>query len=360
MKKIFIWGTGYVARTVFNECRAIELYEILGAIDNDTKKVGLEFCSKKIFSPQILEEIVPDAIVVLTDSYEQIKQQIRTEFPLLHVPIENKNFFYKESVLQRYADSTDEEIQEIVEYIKENGMDAFNYPFIQKYNDVSVDVLVDNNCGLFYLCHNGKKMYFPRYFETKESVLCYYRSILLEQDEKSPHRYLTKEYNVKQGDVVLDVGAAEGNFSLEIIDIVSRVYLIEADERWIEALEYTFKDYMDKVTIIHGYVSSYCHENCITLDEVISESVNFIKMDIEGNEWDALCGAVNLISKSSELTMAICSYHRDWDQELIESFMSKNGLVFEHSAGYMWFPYALQQRYVSTKLNRGIVWGKRQ
>lgn len=175
MKKIFIWGTDYVAETVFNECRTIELYEIFGAIDNDTKKVGLEFCSKKIFSPQILEEIVPDTIVVLTDSYEQIKQQIRTEFPLLHVPIE-KNFFYKESVLQRHANSTDEEIQEIVEYIKENDMDAFNYLFIQKYNHVSVDVLVNNNCGLFYLCHNGKKCIFLDVLKQKNQ---YYAIIVL-------------------------------------------------------------------------------------------------------------------------------------------------------------------------------------
>lgn len=46
----------------------------------------------------------------------------------------------------------------------------------------------------------------------KEKAETYYRYILLEQDEKSPHRYLTSEFDVSEGDVVVDVGVAEGNF----------------------------------------------------------------------------------------------------------------------------------------------------
>ena len=80
-------------------------------------------------------------------------------------------------------------------------------------------------------------------------------------------------------------------------------------------------------------------------------------MDIEGNEWDALQGAEGLIRSSNNLKCAICSYHSDFDQVLIEDFMDKNNLVHTTSPGFMWFPWTIRQNYVSTKLNRAVVRG---
>ena len=69
-----------------------------------------------------------------------------------------------------------------------------------------------------------------------------------------------------------------------------------------------------------------------------------------------LLGAKILIQKSSELMLAVCSYHSDFDQELIESYMDKKGI--NHTTnGYMCFAFAVKQVYVSNKLNRGIVRG---
>ena len=133
--------------------------------------------------------------------------------------------------------------------------------------------------------------------------------------------------------------------------------MVEAEDEWIEALQCTFKNYADKVTIIKGYATSYNEGLHITLDAVIDSPVNFIKMDIEGNEWDALRGATQMITNSSRLKLAICSYHSDFDQELIESFMDKNGISHNPSAGYMWFPTKLRQTYVSTSLNKSIIRG---
>ena len=125
-------------------------------------------------------------------------------------------------------------------------------------------------------------------------------------------------------------------------------------------LAYIFADYMDKIVLIKGFVSSYNDGTQITLDSVIHEPINFIKMDIEGNEWDALQGARHLLSISDRVQLAVCAYHRDFDQDLIESFMEK--LQIEHSVtkGYMWFPYICMGNYVSAKLNRAIVRGRKR
>jgi FkbM family methyltransferase len=49
--------------------------------------------------------------------------------------------------------------------------------------------------------------------------------------------------------------------------------------------------------------------NVSKLDDLISENVTFIKLDIEGAELDALEGARNLILRCNP-TMAVCVYHR--------------------------------------------------
>lgn len=357
MRKIMLWGTGKIASEVMLDCTTLNLYDIIGVIDNDSSKWNMLFWGTHVYSPEILKRVNGKiTVVILTDSYKEIKDQIERDYKEYDIQVENKNFFYKESLLKKYADSTNQEIIEVIENIKSNGLDIFNYPFVCNY-EKKTDVQVDEEADMYYIVHKGKKMYFPKTFYSERSVNDYYNSILLEQDEKSPHKYLSEDFNVKEGDVVIDVGVAEGNFAIEIINKVSRLYLIEADDNWIKALKYTFKDYIDKVVIIKGFASSYCDGNTITLDSVIDTKVDFIKMDIEGNEWDALQGAEKIIQCSSGIKFAICSYHSDFDQDLIEYFMDKHNIKHWTSKGYMWFPTKLRQTYVSTRLNRGIVFG---
>ena len=57
----------------------------------------------------------------------------------------------------------------------------------------------------------------------------------------------------------------------------------------------------------------YQAENINTLDNLIKEKVDFIKMDIEGAEQDAIEGSINTIKKYHPI-LAICIYHKaeDW------------------------------------------------
>ena len=222
-----------------------------------------------------------------------------------------------------------------------------------------IDVQYDYIYEMFFVMHNGKRMYFKKDFNSKTIVEEYYRNLLIEQDIMSPHRYIDEAFRVEKGDVVVDAGVAEGNFSLDIIDKVSKLYLVESDCGWIEALEKTFENYRDKVVFVCKSLSSYRYGVYETLDNIIDESVNFIKMDIEGNEWEAMLGANRVIKQSDRLRCALCTYHIDYAEEILDKEMKKYGMKCSTTYGYMWFPYLTQNRYMSTKLHRGIIRGEK-
>ncbi len=356
-ESILIWGTGAVAVQTLSSCMTVNLYNILGFIDNDKTKWNTEFFGKKVYSPNDLfdQTISADKIVILTDSFDEIRNQIVDAFPKLGSVIENKYYFYKRSIVERYNNTNDIEVREILDYLKTHSLDVFNYEFVEKYSDFVPVVERDDSNGLLYVNYKDKRMYFSRALDTVESVRRYYKSICVEQDLDSPHRYLTKDFCVRKGDHVLDLGVAEGNFSLDIIDQVSMLYLMEADPLWVEALEYTFKPYSEKVKIIKKYATSYCEGDFATIDSVINDKIDLIKMDIEGCEWDALLGAEEIIARSDDLRIVACCYHSDFDQILIDGLLKNKGFDISHSNGFMWFPGTCRQSYVSTRLNRGLV-----
>lgn len=356
-KVIFIWGTGAVADWIISQYEILEQYDIKGFIDNDIRKIGKPYKNYMVYSPEILKKEIPDKIVILSNFYFEIKKQIIKSFPYMEKIIENKYYFIKEMIINRYKNSDDNEIKNILEYLKENDLDIFNYEFKNQYKKLKINVEFDEKCGLFFVYHQNKKMYFARKYDTKDKVKEYYRSLLVEQDVNSPHRYLTHQFDVEEGDVVIDVGVAEGNFSLEIIEKASKVYLIETDDEWIEAIKETFKEYQEKVVIIKKFITSMSVGKYMTLDSLINEPINFIKMDIEGNEWDALLGAERIFEISNSLKCAICIYHHNFDEILVKDVMDRYGVSCSTTKGYMWYPLGEGQTHMSTKLCRGILRG---
>lgn len=353
--KVFLWGTGYVANRLMNECESLVNYEILGFIDNNNTKQGTTFYGYNVYGISALENFDYDKVVILTYSFDSIRKQILEKYPSIDDKIENWLFFYRNDVLARYENSENEEIQKILSYIRKNDLNVFNYDFVLKYDNVKIDVLYDDSCNMHYVLHNEKPLYFPREYD-EEKIANYYKSLLIEQDEESPHKYCYGNVDVLPNDVILDVGVAEGNFTLEHIDIISHAYLIEADEKWIEALERTFLPYSDKVTIIKAFVSSINDDRHRSLDAIVKDvKIDFIKMDIEGGEEESLKGAKMLLENSSNMKAAICCYHSEEDENILSSQMMKYGFSVSVSEGYMWFPYAYKQKYVSTKLVHGVL-----
>ena len=131
--------------------------------------------------------------------------------------------------------------------------------------------------------------------------------------------------------------------------------MIETDNDWIKALKCTFKKYMDKVVIINKFVSDYTFGSIDTLDNLINEKVNFIKMDIEGCESEALLGASQLIEQSDKLCCAVCAYHRDNDEVCINEIAKNLGMKGYSVKGYMWYPVGRKQCYISPVFRRGVI-----
>ena len=216
------------------------------------------------------------------------------------------------------------------------------YEFVTEYENRNIEVLKDEASGLFYVMHNGRKLFYSRDYSRVEVVRYAYNNICIEQDERSPHRYLSEDFDVSVGDTVLDIGAAEGNFSLDVIDKAGRVYIFETNENWIEALKLTFEPWKDKVRIINKFVSNVDNDKCITLEKMFGEEkIDFIKMDVEGAEIEILESSKDILDRTKDLKLAVCTYHTSKDEVAIEEILKKSNYDCEATPGYMLFIYSV-------------------
>ncbi len=337
MERIILWGTGRLAESIMRNCGVFQHFSVIGFIDNNEDKQGTSFFERPVYAPSVLEETEAERIILLLNDWQPVREQILREYPMWQGKIADYQYIYREGLRRRYRDNEDEEIAGILEYLSDHDLSFLPYAFWNEYKNAKYRVEWDQTCGMFYVEHHGKKMYFARHYDTREKAEDYYRGLMSEQDIRSPHCYLGGELDVPDGAVVVDCGAAEGFFALDLVERASRIYLLEADERWLEALEQTFRDWKDKVIIAQKYITSVSYEKEARIDDLIDEPVDLIKMDIEGNEWDALLGAEKTISRSPAVKCAICTYHRPYDEMLIRSLLEQYGLTCTTSPGYVWF-----------------------
>ena len=358
MENILIWGTGKFSKKFTETALNDKEINIIGFIDNNPEKQGQIFFEKEIYGPDVILKINFDKIVICTVYIDEIRKQILENYPkVIDCVRDHTHFFYQNEILARYKNSVDPEIQEVVKFLEKRDLQVFNYGFIDKYKQLNTDPVYDEINKLYYIEINEKKLYFARHLDNPKKVKQYFQSISVEQDIESPHRYLFDSFDVQENDIIVDVGVAEGNFTFSIIDKVKKAYLIEADEGWIDALKLTFSEYQDKVVYINKFVKGYTSGKYETLDNIIKEPVNFIKMDIEGSECDALDGVIDLVKISPKMKIAVCSYHNDYDEIILKMKLNEMGFNCTTTSGYMWSPY---NRIVTTKLCRGIVRGVKE
>ncbi|GHT38204.1 hypothetical protein AGMMS49965_00830 [Bacteroidia bacterium] len=206
-----------------------------------------------------------------------------------------------------------------------------------EYRNLPVECIYDNSQKLYYVVHNGKKLYFKG--DTPKDIVSLYQSLRIEQDIRAPHRYVD-DYSRLKGKTLLDIGAAEGIFSLDVIEFVQHVYLFECDKDWTAALNATFAPWKDKITIVEKYVSDINDESNITIDRFLEgkdKSNLFLKMDIEGYEQAALRGAANTLKEVRDLDYSICTYHYPNDAEEIHKTLSDNHFESEFTDGFFYW-----------------------
>ena len=153
----------------------------------------------------------------------------------------------------------------------------------------------------------------------------------------SPHRYLNDDFTVDENDIVLDIGAAEGYFSLLIVEKVNKIYIFESNPELIEALNTTFEPWKYKVFIVNKYVSNKSDEIFTTIDDFFKdkEPPTFLKVDIEGAEYDFIQGAKKLLSTKNQMKIILAAYHKHNDEIILNEELKKYGFKTNFSKGYM-------------------------
>jgi predicted RNA methylase len=268
----------------------------------------------------------------------------------------------KQKFINRFSSSNIEEV-EVYNYLSTHNWSWIPYGWTNEYAPPQVNT---DKSRLHYVCLDGKKIYFGSM--GKRTIGKVTENLLCEMDVLSPHSYITvpkiigtiprridftqNNFEVKKGDVVADIGSAEGIFSLSIIELAAHVYIFEPNKEWIKVLKTTFKEYKHKVTIIDKYVSDIDSKNTIKLDTFFRDiKVNFIKIDIEGFEKKCLDGATNLLSSRNDIKVAICTYHKPEDALLIKKRFRELGYVTHYSYGFL---------CLGSELRRGVLRAERK
>lgn len=217
-----------------------------------------------------------------------------------------------------------------------SGYSPYPYVWKEEYDWQRYKVYIDKSNRLPYVIHNNKRLYFRR---NKAHIEKVYRCLLIEQDRRSAHRYVDS-YEELRGKTLLDIGASEGIFTLDVIEYIKHAYVIGCDEAWSEALEATFAPWREKVTIVCKYVGDHDNENSIKLDSLLKgKDINnlFLKMDIEGCERKALDGAEYILKNSRHICGSICVYHLTDDVEVITSKLQRLNLIAKVQPGFLYF-----------------------
>jgi len=263
----------------------------------------------------------------------------------------------RSSILAYYAslpEPADEELIPVLNYLQTNPIAVFPYHFQNQYDADTIEVFDDPEKELRYVILNGNKLYFKKRW-SKKRIRHSFNELTKEQDTQSPHRYLTEQFQIEEGEVLVDIGVAEGNFALGAVEKASRLILFETDKEWIEALNATFEPWKDKVLIINKFVSDITNATNTTLDDFLApgEKITFLKIDVDGAESRLLNGCQRILREQTPLKLAICTYHKQNDEKDFKALLSENGFETTHSDGYMLFYY--DKKMKAPYLRRGLI-----
>ena len=257
------------------------------------------------------------------------------------------NRYHYLNILDYYArhEADAPQYQKELDYLKQVGHFC-NFPYETLQEDIVIKTGFDQNVRMAYIIHKNKRLYFHEDYSengAKETYRNYlFTEKLLGKDDidGTPHQYQSPRIQVADGDVVFDIGAAEGLFALDNIDKASLVVIVESDPKWIKPLKQTFAPYGNKVTIIQNFVSATDTETTISLASLLSSidySSAFVKMDIEGYELQSLSSAKDVLRQKKGTKLAVAAYHKQHDAGGIKAIFDNWGLYSEFSQGVMLF-----------------------
>lgn len=264
----------------------------------------------------------------------------------------------RKKILEYFASLPENEVndeqREVLRYLDNNPVKIFPYPFYDNYSPEKIEVMFDPQTGMRYVLQEGKRLYFKKRWGEKR-IKRAYSDLLREQDINSPHRYLTESFTVGNDDVIADIGAAEGNFSLSVIEKIRKVYLFEYDNEWIEALKATFAPWAEKVEIINKYISDSDDGSHIRFDTFYKnkKDITFLKIDVDGAEAIVLNSCSEVFKTLEPFKIALCTYHKNNDEKDFTLLLRNHGFSITPSKGYMIHYY--DKKMKAPWLRRGLI-----
>lgn len=259
MKKYLVWGTGNKAEKNFRNFELAGLNKnakIIGFIDNNCTKHNSIFHGIKIYSPSDIAKIDYDYIDIwVANGREDIKMQINA-MGIDDEKIGSAFQEYMQKIIDIYSNTADKEIQSFLHIMRQKKeLCVYAYNPIGQYN--MKEAVYDEKKDLYYVWFEEKRLYLaPNYRFIINNGKKYVEDLWSEQDLNSPHRYEEDDVIVEDGDVLVDAGVCEGNFSLHNIDKASKIYLIECDPDWMKALKATFEPYKDKIVFCDKFLGA--------------------------------------------------------------------------------------------------------
>jgi len=247
------------------------------------------------------------------------------------------------------------EIDTALNYLRRKPLAVFPYDFQDEYIEKNIEVFEDSEKGLKYVLLDDKKLYFKKRWG-KKKIQHLYNLLCREQDTRSPHRYLAADFGFDNGEILVDVGAAEGNFALSIVEKASKIILFEADKEWIEPLRATFEPWEYKVEIINKFVSDSSDLKNTKIDDCLLTNKGvgiFLKIDVEGAESSLLKGSKRFLSEQMPMKVAICTYHKQNDEIEFSSYLKQIGFKTKYTDGFMLFFY--DKKIKAPYFRRGLI-----
>jgi hypothetical protein len=256
---------------------------------------------------------------------------------------------------QFYNGSTDEVIKEASEFIEKYGFEMIPFNFTLKYR-TSIKVFNDHSSGYPYVIIDGHKVFFPK--TSNDNIIKAVKDALMEQDNESPHNYISENHNVHGHTAVL-IGASDGIFALEIMDSFKHIFLFECDPLWLTPVTLTLEPYKDKCTVVNKFVSSKDEKDNITLDTFYDQyqfPIDFMQHDVEGNSLSILKGSSNILVKNN-IHLSIACYHTASEAQEVEDLLIEMGYSCSYSKKFvlLWM-----QKLEKPYIRKGVIYASKE
>lgn len=364
--RVLVWGAGDIGKFIAKALKQYEEcdYHVVAFTDRyqDYSPIfeGYPFCKY-----DELESVSFDYVVIACNNSNLYEKILNNAIEKLNVTQDNilrwidfLNSIRKKCIQEKYKNCNDEEMIATLKWLETHEL-SFQNQYTNTEN-VYYEVYDDVESGYPYILFQGKRMYLPHEVDylKKDGKRYVVNAVEDAQYPGSPHLYINGEHTVNEGDVIVDAGTAEGNFTLAHIEKISKAYLFEPDSKWIEPLRLTFLPWSDKIVLITKLLGDLDNEEWATLDSVINEKVDFVKMDIEGSETKAVLGGLDLLRRSNA-KLSICAYHRRYDDKQLCFLLEALGYRTSHTNGKQFFLYD-EDIDLSLDFRYGVVYGDKK